>query len=162
MDTLRNFKLNQVMYPDVDALAGTKNTTPVNLGKYSRAEFLILRGNSTSGQTSTVKAQVAVANDSADEDWIDVPFYVTRIDRLDAVTVDETLAPATGYVLTTSNRDIHLVRVTDKMAGVASQNDKKYLRLNLVEGADEPIDAGILVALSSGAEGNFNGPTPTE
>lgn len=159
MTTLKDFKHVQVLYPVADAFSGTVTTTPVNLAKYSVCELVINRGDGAGGGASSIKAQLC--DNAAGDNPVDVPFYVTRIDRLGAVTLDDELQAATGYTMVTSNRDKYIVRVSDTMADVAEQNSKTYLRLELIETVDQALPGQIDAYLSVGKEGNFYGPVPT-
>ena len=142
---IERIKFVKGLNPVADAFAGTVQSEAVNMGKYLRVAFIIVKGVGTTG-TSTVTIQAS--SDASQTGATAIPFYYRRIatgDTGGAVTE----ALAAGFNTTAGSDERYVIEV----AADACPTDKPFINMKLVEVVDSPVLGGIEIL----AEGKYYG-----
>lgn len=143
-----NVKLVIGIAPGADALAATKYSDVVSLGKYGKAAFVVSRGVGTTGtQTLTLEA----CDNFTPSNVVAIPFKYRRLASGDTLG-DFTDATAAGFTTAAGGSDKYILEVdsVDLPAGYPNA------RLKSVEVVDAAVDAGVDILLGAG---RFQGKT---
>jgi hypothetical protein len=134
-----NMKVTQAIAPDADVFAADPASDVFNLGKYRNACFVLSKG---AGATGTVTVTVESCDDVVPTTTTAVAFRYTEQTTLDTES-DVTAATASGFTTTAGANQIYNIMVqADDLSGT-----DQFVRVQLVEVADDPCDAGVDVIL---------------
>ncbi len=133
--------IGKALDPVADALAGTKNTDIFSMKNHGHATFIMHKGVGVTG-TTVIKAQAC--DDVVPSNTEDVPFHYREVTTGDTPGALK-LAAAAGFTITAGSSGLVIVEVDSKRLAASGF---QYVRLNMVEGVDSPILAGITVILS--------------
>ena len=128
-----------VLQPDADRYTATPATDVVNMTLYRRATFVLMEG---AGGIGTVKIEVEECTDKAGTGATAIPFNVRVISDGDWGAL--TAVALAGYTtIAGANKTIAIeVDAADLSDG------SPYVRLQLTEVVDSPVDAAIICILS--------------
>ena len=135
-----NSHLVKGLDPVADAFAGTKYTDIISMKNHNLAQFVIYKGVGTTG-TSTIT--VEACDDISASNTTAVTF------RYQAITSGDThgaLTAATTAGFTTTAGSSQLYKIVVENQALASTG-YEYVRLKMVEVADDPVLGGVLVEL---------------
>jgi hypothetical protein len=138
---MKNFNhLVKGLDPVADAFSGTVYSDIVSMSGHNHIQFVIYKGVGTTG-TSTVTVQacddVSASNTSA------LPFHYQAITSGDTQGT-YTAVENTGFVTTAGSSQLYKIDV-DAQALAASGYE--FIRLKMVQVADDPVLGGILIIL---------------
>ena len=129
------------LVPVADAFAGTAATDVVNMENFSHVTFVMQLGVGTTG-TSTIT--VEACDDTTPTNTSAVAFYYREV-----TTGDTTSAPtacaSTGFTTTAGSNKLVIVECNDDML---SASEYGYVRMKMVEVANDPVLGGVLIILS--------------
>lgn len=126
--------------PDADALAGTKTSDVINMKNFGHCEFVVQKGEGTTG-TSTIT--VLACDDATPSTTSAIAFKYRACTSGDTFTA-LTAATTAGFTTTAGSNQMYRIEVdaNDLPDGYP------YLQLKLVEAADGAVDAGVLAILT--------------
>jgi len=139
--------------PDSDALSGTKATDIISLKDYDSALFILTIGV---GATGTTAITVAASDDASGTTTEDIAFTYRRVEDTTSSDIpgDRTTATASGFTTTAGSNQKYLIEVQSQDL----PEGKPFVKLDLVEAVDSPVDAGIEVLLMGA---RYSGDTKT-
>lgn len=126
--------------PVADAFSGTVTSDIVNMENFHAATFVIVKGVGTTG-TSTVT--VEACDDTSGTNTTAIPFKYRAITSGDTPGT-LTTATTAGFTTTAGSSQRYLIHVTAEEMGDTGYG---YLRLKMVEVANDPVLGGIEIIL---------------
>lgn len=142
----------KALNPGADAFAGTKNTDIVNMGFAEKMTWLVYTDGGTTGKTTiTVEAcdDVTPSNTSA----VAFRYRKSTAGVTDAVGA-LTAATTAGFDTTPAETNIYEIEVSASALPVGYP----FVRLHMVEAADDPVN-GCVIGMASGLRyGGLNAP----
>ena len=134
-------KLIKGLDPVADAFAGTVYSDIISMKNHNHAQFIIYKGAGATG-TSTVTVEACSTNAAAATSAIPFNYQVIATGDTEGAY---TACANTGFVTNAAASELYKIEV-DAEALLASGYE--YVRLKMVESANDPVLGGILAILS--------------
>jgi len=137
---LQNVKFVNALPPDADRFNGDPATDVINMRDYKHCTLILQTGAGSSG---TAVVTVESCDNTTPSTTTAISFRYKKITSGDSEG-DTTTATASGFTTTASANCVYMIEVDDSdLSGT-----DKYVRLQLTEDTDSPVDAGVLAILS--------------